>query len=754
MKKSVVGLLIFLCWYCVVEAQKQQAPKYVTLEGRQFKDENGNDFYPVVCNYTTSYLYYPQQPDVFFLSPASENDGWCWNCTNQSSCLDQCSANFKWLKEMNFNAIRLFGPGPIFCNDSAKQPLGWAIKANDLEYALLNNCYIKDTNDHFKAFSVSPVLLTDTNNLKSIFSQIDSVLVRADNEGLKVILLAGGAGGDYWDNFPVEYGLYLSLLARHIANDSPQKARDALMAYDLFNEPTSSWFSETMWPSIENGHSKQDVCEHVSMWYDIIKTYDPDHLVTFGGKPLLDLFEFDASVLKIDFYSPHVYLAKKDYDSLQFFQGMIDQAHGIFYWMANSLPMPYMIGEIGFRSKYRDDYHTANQGTNAQQHDFADSTIKISRNCSSSGYSWWLYMDYYWSIRDCFHGVLGWDTDSSKVDEKPIASVFRNFSPTTPIGVLNRPDSYFDPFHHREYFPTYWPNDTSHFIHGHVQDENGQPIANAVIFGWTVFMNAKLGGDSSYTHYTFTTDSGDFTIIPLDYKTGNDFFPDRNTIESLQITAPGCSRARISQWGTATGVPDNLTYVLHRDKFNYNENVTDITFSRDTILKAWDYLSMQNITVNPGTSVDAIARTEINAISEFNAQAGSDVWIYTADTFRDCNHLQDLVDTMLLKVSSFLNQPLLKSIEEIEVSFIPEKPSFDAEIFPNPTTDMVNIRINSSFNEQSYKIELFNELGTLLLSKEIFSLTYSFNMNGYKKGCYFLKISNSGKSINKKLIIL
>ena len=72
------------------------------------------------------------------------------------------------------------------------------------------------------------------------------------------------------------------------------------------------------------------------------------------------------------------------------------------------------------------------------------------------------------------------------------------------------------------------------------------------------------------------------------------------------------------------------------------------------------------------------------------------------------------------------------------------------EIYPNPANN--EIIINSKGNKIS-KIELTNNLGQIVSSKQINDLKTTFNLADYSNGVYFLKIYSESNSLVKKLII-
>lgn len=140
-----------------------------------------------------------------------------------------------------------------------------------------------------------------------------------------------------------------------------------------------------------------------SAWYDAIKSSDPNHLITIGGSPALDYLEWDPGVMKIDFYSPHIY--PKEYQ----YEGYV-QDYAFSRVLNNMLlldkicPMPWMIGETGHSAI--DDFYKTVHGTEwlpftymppdvdgnlNDQKTYADKTLAGVRNCNASGYTWWNY---------------------------------------------------------------------------------------------------------------------------------------------------------------------------------------------------------------------------------------------------------------------------------------------------------------------------------------------------------------------------
>ena len=747
-------MLLFLFSLLFISFSRAQ---YVTLEGRQFKDENGNDFYPVVCNFIGNYLYSSSQPEPFFPTPNIDHDVWCYDCSSLSSCLDQFSANFKKLKEMNFNAIRLYMLNPEFHYSKEDSTYSWTITPTDYNFMDSVNCWVDTAiadSLYKKTIYLSPSFETDS-NLELIFQYYDSVLLRASRESLKVILNVGVATGDYSVYFMENYWKYLALVGKHFNSEClSDSIRQSILAYSILEEPCKSWNPNTLWPKVkvQDGHSKQDVCQYISTWYDTLKFYDPNHLITVGITPF-DFFEFDPGVMKIDFASPHIYTQKQPYEGNEFFQEMLDQGHGWFYWLANSLPMPYLIGETGFRSKYLDTIHPGNQGTNLQQKLYADSTLKYAKDCKSSGYSWWYYQDYDWHNAyntECSWGLLGRLAYYDTAHEKEVVNAFRNFNPSSQPGAFYSPTSYFDPYHHA-YYAALFGYDSSHYLHGHVQDQNGNPIKNAYVRGQTRLYGR--GEDAWYdTHHTFSDDSGNFVLIPFDYKLEKD--PNYNVIETLGITKPGCSRFYIESWGLP-GIADNQIYVLDCPSFSYSDTIENIMIGQNEkhLYQAWDNLLLFDSIFVYGTG-EFFARSEVSIKNEFQAYSGSETWIYNSNTFPVCDSISPDKIPFNPNSTKIIAQSSEPSSEKIDVSFLLSNEDFRLLIFPNPSYGIFTVQLPEQFLKGKVSLSITDQLNRQIKVLEVSSKSIQVDLSTVQQGIYYLIIKNPEYSSLSKIIIL
>ncbi|AZA84389.1 hypothetical protein C1637_05975 [Chryseobacterium lactis] len=72
--------------------------------------------------------------------------------------------------------------------------------------------------------------------------------------------------------------------------------------------------------------------------------------------------------------------------------------------------------------------------------------------------------------------------------------------------------------------------------------------------------------------------------------------------------------------------------------------------------------------------------------------------------------------------------------------------SLNLTIFPNPTTDILNLKIGfKDYNK--YRYDIFDNSGKLLISQPILQPQTQIIMTAYPASLYLLKVSKEGKSI-------
>ena len=88
-------------------------------------------------------------------------------------------------------------------------------------------------------------------------------------------------------------------------------------------------------------------------------------------------------------------------------------------------------------------------------------------------------------------------------------------------------------------------------------------------------------------------------------------------------------------------------------------------------------------------------------------------------------------------------------------SAIFDQPNQDIGIYPNPTIDKITLDINN-LKPGMYTIEIYNILGHKIYSSSPYvnhTFSQSYDFSEYRKGVYFLTISNSDRVFTKKIVL-
>jgi hypothetical protein len=734
MKRALLALL--LCGIFVITMQGQ----YVTIEGRQFKDENGDDFYPVVCNYIVNYFFNKDTSD-FFLSPQS--DGWGYECDGATTCDTQFYHNFLQLKHMKFNSIRLFGANPLYVDTLNGFRSGFRIDA------FHNTTTIPDP-DPVRHFYLNSPYQTDSISHK-IFTLIDRMLVQANHAGLKVILVTGGAKYKFYPKLDTAYySEFLTALSHHIANHSPQEARNALMAYDLLNEPYSS--DQTGWPW-SDGHYKKDVCNRVANWYNAVKPSDSCHLVTMGAGGVDDILEYDLSVMKLDFASPHLYPRKTTYepDSARF-TAMMNRVHGILYWIGKNCQMPFLIGETGFSAQENIQPDSGTHEDTSEQRQYAEITLQQTRDCFGSGYSWWKYQNADWgSVYENNFGLLndGFCTPRCYNLEKPVVKAFENFNASAPPNTCYPPTNYFDPWNYKKY-----SLDTiTHTIQGNVRDSiTGVAIRDAVVFGKTCLGLDNNNKPIDDLHFTFTDSLGNFKITPYN------FLPpfDTNQLSELYVSAPGAKRICKKANDPEALLKNNDEYQLMQQRWDFNGELGNDTIHNGEFktFQGWYLFDVTNVTIEAGSEVNINARHEINANSFFDARVGSEVMIDCIPTFPICTDYEVFQKKAFTMIQQGIAAKEIPLAVDLELSFLLNKNDFKFFVFPNPGNGLFTVNMTCCEQLQpEFNVDVINLIGGKIVSLTTKEMNFNIDLSSFTKGVYFIKISTDSFSKTQKIII-
>lgn len=640
--------------------------QFVTLEGRMFMLD-GQEFYPRVMNYGVDFAcnvnggasnLYGAAASAYDYSVPGDLE-----CSDAGSCAEKLRRHFDKLTAMNFNTIRLLCGAVTIVSGGRK--FGLTVRYNnpawggDTLYDLLLSS--PDFNDAIST---------------AFFAGVRNVLDLAQEKNLKVILLGAdnkGGGdwtpGDDWDAVH-RYSDFLKRLAQEL-HDHP-----ALLAYDLWNEPR--------WTHINDGigfnqWSKPSVCAITSEWYDAIREYDSNHLVTLGTSGWDDLWHWDPNVMKLDFASLHVYPEQYNVDGYSYTH-MLNRVRAQIYWHGAAIPMPFIIGETSFSAEDSNDdnfddpfnhhlvddpahdYPPWRDGPESQQSAYASQTMTATRAYLGSGYSWWDFQNnraynltpptdpmdlaaWRGNYKGNFYGALKYGDENANPpipwEDKLVVGTFSTYSlPSAPSSLPTPPADY-----HRGKFNG---SLSSGSVLGTVNliDQDGQGIPHAV--GWTklTYSNASNNPVHEIVTNQISNDQG-----LLNIHRGPVFNGWYVSKYEMRVHVPGgaTSPGGATDQSYQSWLQLGSTLPLARSKLNFTAEASGITvpIGQSYDLKAWSTLFVNDVTYegngSQGASGDLRARHFIHVSTEFHAARGSEIHIHPDNVFPDCGDPNMLV---------------------------------------------------------------------------------------------------------------
>ncbi|MCW5920179.1 MAG: T9SS type A sorting domain-containing protein [Bacteroidetes bacterium] len=733
--------LVFVCLF-VNGFVHGQSLGLVTLEGKQFK-LNGSNFYPRVINYEVE-ISSPDPATTTWQSDGyitpfiayGDNGGTAsefYECADKTTCDNQLQNDFNYIAGMGFNTVRIAAFFPRY-------------RTGQLEWQG------RQHNNGWFSIPLAPNNATDP-GMQFMFNMYENLLTVAENttnavtlapQPLKVIFIMIGQNGPFDSPEVAAYNDFLRELSIFIAA-SPHK--NTVLAYDLWNEPCYE---------DEGPKTKEETCTIIRDWYNTAKSNDPDHLITLGSCGVGDIMKYDPGIIKVDFISVHTYPSWKPFEDRNdpYYQALaVKRVYNELYWINESSPCPWIIGETGFTAS---NFHTIAEGlygTVADQDIFAQQTLEAVCNCGGSGYSWWAYQDTHWPNPNFpggeFFGLLERDYVPSAAAEKDAVTTFRNYVPavTGPCPVDYSPAYDANKIYYNSYL--YPPNPTQEITRT-VIDQNGNPVKDAVVGVHFDMGQHPAGTDNSDFFYTMTDENGQFTAISYDYA-----FPQGNSIGIAQIKISAAGSERL-KWGWCPGCvvlpPSPIT--LKKIDFNYDgvlQNQTLTTSTFPTNYKGWNTLTLTNVDIQTGFAGNFTARKEVKVNSEFHAANGAEVHIYCQpQVFSDCNDFQTF---LMQRQANNLSNNSANNEKEIEISFDKIVNAF-ITIFPNPNNGVFTVQLHD--NNAANKIEtisITNSMGSLVYSEKINNSIKELNLLHFSKGIYHAKIITSSKSEIKKIII-
>ncbi|MBR1766353.1 MAG: cellulase family glycosylhydrolase [Bacteroidales bacterium] len=324
----------------------------------------------------------------------------------------------------------------------------------------------------FNSVRVCLDVMSEGGDTATMFQATRRMVQQADSAGLRVMLLIKPPFDGYWYD-------YAAGLMRRLA-DLP-----ALWAYDLMNEP--------LYFDPKSNRTKDEAVMTVHKWRKLVRQNAPHHLFTVATAEPIEVFEWDPSMLPVDFIEMHTYHPLR--------------VQAEMWWYSHYCHKPWMVGETGLPAD-------GEQVSYEVQQRFMEQTYRYARAMGAVGYGWWEFQDHpdgvnfeaqYTGLRD----VSG--------HNKPAARLVRqltSFETDTPP--LLPPANYYNMLAYENLAVT-----------GRIVDKRGKPIEGAVVRGWN--------DDWSVGINTYSDSEGRFRLVSNDICT------------HFQVSAPGYSMVKFNK---------------------------------------------------------------------------------------------------------------------------------------------------------------------------------------------------------------
>lgn len=498
MKRLIFALCVCFIYSCTTSIQHNYScePRstayldFVYIDGSTFKIAD-SAYYPLMVNYKVEPLMVGEE---VMISPARYYETSIeYEASTKEQILHQVETHMQIMKEMGFNSIRV-------CMD-----------------------VVSKNEEGYYYYSATPVYLN--HYCDKIIQAIDELLQIAKAKDLRIMLLIKPP----LDNELMDF---CEKLLKHFANNP------TLFCYDFMNEPL--YFD----PLKER--TKADAKEIVSKWKDAMDRLAPHQLMTIGFSEPIEVFEWDPSVLPVDFVQFHTYHPLRVPNEI--------------WWYSHYVGKPWIIGETSLA------VDNDSVAYNMQTY-YMKEVFQYALNCGSAGFGWWEFQDAYDVHFEAeYSGLLNHKGTTYTTDSlhymigtmKPAAyevAKLKNYKPLKEWQAVN----YYNMLGYDNIM-----------LKGQIMEKgSNKPVEGAVIRGWNADWSVGIN--------TFSNQHGEFTLYSNDVCT------------HFEISAPGMTKVKFDKEINYHIVDDNYTPDnLPNRKLEYH-NISYVPFLiHDTILLHFD----------------------------------------------------------------------------------------------------------------------------------------------------------------------
>lgn len=429
MKKYIFYLILVLLSLSSCKQKNIPKEQFVTICDNHF-ELHDEPFFPMMLNYVVE--YYNDGGD-FIIGPSIDYDSVdYYESMNKETIEKQLNGHFNLIKEMGFSTIRV-------CFDRMQ-------------------C---DEDGHFYYSANQPFYIHKKKDVEAVLKGLDLFLACAEKHDLRIMLLLKAP----LENASIEK--FTIELLKH-CQDNP-----TLFAYDFFNEPL---YFDPNW-----SRTKADAQKICKRWQKMMHKYAPCQLFTIGFSEPIEVFEWDPTMLPVDFIEIHTYHPLRVCNEV--------------YWYATHANKPWMIGETGLPA----DNDSISYD---DQRIFLCELFQYVKDAGAAGFGWWQFQD---AKSDAFEaaytGLLNHtgttvtaqgDTISGTL--KPAGHLFHSLLNNYQKKEILRPANYYNMLGYNNLK-----------ICGTIVDQDGRTaIEGACIRGWN--------DDWSIGMNTYSDENGHFTL--------------------------------------------------------------------------------------------------------------------------------------------------------------------------------------------------------------------------------------------------
>lgn len=438
-------LLVFIMLVSVacnpVKKKKPDLSKteFIYIQDGEFKHHH-NRFFPVMLNYVVGFRILNGKVTM---SPIKEYENpETFENTNSDSTKNQLQGHLHLIKEMGFNTIRL-------AMDRVQEDKGrYFFPADNKRIYIDRDC-------------------------KQLVDAIQEFLQLAEKEKLRVMLLIK----------PPYENTSLTMFTKNVLKAF--RNQSVVFAYDFFNEPLY-FDSKTDAKGNAILRPKEEVVSIVNEWRHMMDAYAPNQLLTIGFSEPIEVFEWDPSIVPVDFVAFHTYNPLRVANEI--------------YWYSNYSKKPWMIGETALPAD-------GDSITYDEQALYFREVLHRIIKCGGMGIGWWEFQEIPNTHFEAqYTGILNHKGETiTKSGGYHIKGTVKPMVKEVISALYIKQKKSCPCMNNYENMLGY----NNYLIKGVIRDEStGKPIEGAVIRGWNL--------DWSIGQNTFSRKDGSFNLFSND----------------------------------------------------------------------------------------------------------------------------------------------------------------------------------------------------------------------------------------------